>query len=65
VIANPKPGQRVELRYRESLRAICPRGARGVVIVAGCGRPRNHMVRLDDGREMIVPCGHMIKEVPV
>lgn len=64
MIAYPKPGQRVELRYRERLRAICPHGQRGTVVVAGRGKPRNHLVRLDDGRDLIVPCGHLIKEVP-
>lgn len=62
MLASPRIGQRVELRYRESFRPIMPHGARGVVIIASRGRPRNHAVRLDDGREVIVPCGNLIKE---
>ncbi len=61
MLSNPRPGRRVRLAYRLSLRSLFPHGATGVVLVAkGKGRgPRNHLVRLDDGRELIVPAGHL------
>lgn len=61
MLSNPKPGQRVVLHYRESARARMPHGAAGVVEVAGNSRPRNHLVRLDDGRAVVVPAGNLRK----
>jgi hypothetical protein len=61
MLVNPRPGDRVQLRYRASLRSLCPHGATGTIVVAGKGKPRNHLVRLDDGRELMVPCGHITK----
>ncbi len=60
----PRPGQRVMLRYRRPLRdAGMPHGVRGVVLIVGRGPgPRNHLIRLDDGRHMAVPAGHVFKE---
>jgi len=61
MLSNPKPGQRVVLHYRASARGRMPHGARGVVEVPGNARPRNHLVRLDDGRVVVVPAGNLRK----
>jgi hypothetical protein len=61
VIARPKPGRRVALAYRPALRPVCPHGAKGRVLATGKGPgPLNHLVRLDDGRVLVVPCGHLV-----
>ena len=62
MIANPKPGRRVILAYRPSLRGPTGlHGAVGRVAVAGRGPgPRNHLIRLADGRLVVVPCGHLM-----
>lgn len=56
----PKQGQRVELHYRKETRAAAPHLARGVVVKAGKGGgPVNALVRLDDGRMIVVPRGNL------
>ncbi len=69
MLSHPQIGQRVELRYAPARRAVCRsgdgralHGCFGTVLVAGRGRPRNHLIRLDDGREVIVPAGNLRKE---
>ena len=60
MLRNATIGQAVELRYRAPLRPTTGlHGHRGEIVVAGRGRPRNHGVRLDDGRVVIVPAGHV------
>ena len=64
MLVHPKAGQRVELRYRPSMREWGGlHGARGTVeIVAKGPGPRNHQVLLDYGRRVAVPCGNLRKE---
>lgn len=50
---------RAILHYRESLRTITPHGQQGEVIIVGRKRPRNHAVRLDSGRVVVVPAGNL------
>lgn len=59
--ANPRPGQRVQVWYRASLRWLPYHGQVGVVVVASKGRPRNHGVRIGE-REVVVPCGNLRKK---
>jgi hypothetical protein len=59
VIANPRPGARVVLWYAPRARPYFLHAAAGVVVVAGKGRPRNHLVRLDSGALVVVPCGNL------
>ena len=60
MLVNPQKGQPVELRYREKLRALFEHhGKRGVVEIAGRGKPRNHLIRLESGERIVVPCGHL------
>ncbi len=68
MISNPRPGQRVRLHYAtKPARKGCPtkadymphHGALGRVEIAGRGRPRNHGVRLDSGRFVVVPAGNL------
>lgn len=56
-------GQRVELHYSPKYdRSILPHLAQGVALMMGHGRgPHNVLVRLNDGREMIVPCGNVME----
>lgn len=62
MITRPGPGTRVTLAYRPALRPICPHGAADVVLVAGRGKgPKNHLVKLDDGRVLVVPAGHLTR----
>lgn len=64
MLSHPRPGQRVELRYRAETRPVFPwHGAAGVVVTPSHGHPRNHLVRLDCGFLMIVPAGNLVKEV--
>lgn len=57
MMANPRPGDRAQCWYKSR---TMPLHARlGIVVVAGRGRPRNHMVRLDDGALYVVPCGNL------
>lgn len=61
MMANPKKGTRVRLHYRVVMRTVCPHGATGTVEIISRGRPRNHGIRLDDGRLVAVPCGNLVK----
>lgn len=65
MLVNPKPGQRVRLVYAAAKRAFHGlHGERGAVEVAGRGKPRNHLVKLDSGRRVVVPCGNLNAEPP-
>lgn len=60
MLSSPKPGQRVQLWYGHPHRDTMPHhGKAGVVVFAGKGRPRNHLVRLADGTLVIVPAGNI------
>jgi len=60
MIRRAVPGQRVTLRYNKRLRQVCRHLAIGTVIVGAKG-PRNALVRLDDGMEVVVPFGNIFK----
>lgn len=61
MIANPKPGTRVRLAYALKRRKFFTLHDKlGTVVVVGRGRPKNHLVRLDGGGLVVVPCGHLI-----
>lgn len=62
MIWRPRNGQRVELRYKKSMRPHCPHGAHGVVLKAGTGKIINALVMLDSGEQMIVPRGNLFPE---
>ena len=58
---HPKPGLRVRLWYKD--RAMPHHGRIGEVVApAGKGSgPKNHLVRLDCGTEVVVPAGNLNK----
>jgi hypothetical protein len=60
----PRIGQRVRLHYNRRLAssgAAPHAGQPGVVVARKTrGRPRNHLVRLDCGRLLIVPAGNLV-----
>ncbi len=62
MIWHPRPGQRIELRYRPAMRGVCPHGQRGTVEIVASGRIVNCQVWLDDGRRVIVPRGNLRDE---
>lgn len=56
----PAVGTRVLLRY--AWRRAPLRNLSGVVAAASRGPgPRNHLIRLDDGRSVVVPAGQVFK----
>jgi hypothetical protein len=62
MIANPKPGMRVQIWYRAELQEHMPwHGHCGAVEIVGRGKPRNHGVRLDNGKLVAFPCGNLRK----
>jgi hypothetical protein len=38
-------------------------GSRGTVVIAGKGKPRNHLIQLADGQRVVVPAGNLNKIV--
>jgi hypothetical protein len=65
MLSNPRPGQRVRLHYANARRYFFVYyGRSGTVEIAGKGRPRNHLVRLDDGTRVIVPAGNLYPDSP-
>lgn len=61
MLANPKPGQRVQVWYRKDRAAFMPlHGREGTVVVVSRGKPRNHGVMVD-GAVYVVPCGNLRK----
>lgn len=61
MMSNPKPGQRCRLHYATKRRGPL-HGKAGTVEIASKGRPRNHLVQLDDGTRVVVPCGNLQRE---
>ena len=61
MLMHPKFGQRVQCWYKD--RAMPHHGKFGTVIApASKGRgPRNHLIRLEDGAEVVVPAGNLNK----
>ena len=65
MIVFARPGQRVRLRYNRRVRDCVPYHDRtGTVVIASTGKPRNHLVRIDDGPLVVVPCGNLKEENP-
>lgn len=61
MLANPKKGTRVIIRYKKSLAGWMPlHGKTGIVTIASKGKPRNHGVVVD-GVLWVVPCGNLNK----
>lgn len=61
MLANPRPGQRVQVWYRRDRAAFMPlHGKLGSVVVVSRGKPRNHGVKVD-GAVYVVPCGNLRK----
>lgn len=62
MVSNPKPGQRVVLRYaKRRAHLFHLHNAAGVVRIAGKGKPRNHGVEVG-GVIVVVPCGNLTAE---
>lgn len=62
MMANPRHGQIVQVWYRASARPHVDHHAEiGCVVIAGRGRPRNHLVRFADGSHDVFPCGNLRK----
>lgn len=62
MLSNPKVGQKVTLHYCASKRRVgLWHGRTGVIVQRGKGKPRNHLVRLEDGMLVCVPAGHLRK----
>lgn len=59
MLANPRPGDRAQAWYK--VRTMPLHGRVGVVVVAGRGRPRNHLVRFACGEAYVIPCGNLRK----
>ncbi|MBU1001636.1 MAG: hypothetical protein KKE73_03830 [Proteobacteria bacterium] len=58
----PAVGQRVRLHYNPKDASKMPHhGKAGAVVISGRGKPRNHLVRLDNGPLIVVPCGNIYK----
>lgn len=62
MISNPRVGQRVRLHYAKRAIPHFFHGRRGMVVVAGKGKPRNHLVKLDGSILVVVPCGNLMPE---
>ncbi len=64
MMANPRPGQTVQVWYKKSLANWFPlHGKIGVVRIASKGKPRNHGVEID-GQLYVIPCGNLRKVQP-
>jgi len=62
MLANPRQGQIVRIRYRKALRDYMPlHDTIGIVRIVSRGRPRNHGVEIG-GELYVVPCGQLNKE---
>lgn len=61
MLANPKIGTKVLIRYKKSLADWMPlHNKTGIVAIASKGKPRNHGVMVD-GVLWVVPCGNLNK----
>lgn len=65
MICHPKPGTRVRLRYRKQLvtAGMAPHHDQtGRVVLPAKRRPLNHVVEMESGELVNVPCGYLMKE---
>lgn len=61
MISYPKPGDRVELHYRDH--SFFRHLQVGEILIPGKGPgPINHLVLLDNGEKVVVPRGNLFKE---
>jgi hypothetical protein len=58
MLANPKSGQTIILRYRDHSHPL--HLTTGRVVIVGRGKPRNHGVMVGGGM-FVVPCGQIFK----
>ena len=63
MLSHPQPGQRVVIHYASRALPMPHHGATGTVVIAGKGKPRNHLIQLADGQRVVVPAGHLNKLV--
>jgi len=61
MMLNPTPGQRIQIWYRKSNSHLPYHGKHGYVLMAGRGKPRNHLISVR-GVPVVVPCGNVRKE---
>ena len=59
MIANPHLGKLVKIWYRESNQHLPYHGLKGHVMIASKGKPRNHLIRVTGGPDVVVPCGNL------
>lgn len=59
MIASPKLGQLVRIWYRPSNRHLPYHDKIGHVMVSGRGKPRNHLIGVIGGPDVVVPCGNL------
>lgn len=60
MIASPKIGQQVRIRYNKRISAFMPMHDKiGRVTLSSRGKPRNHEVEVD-GVRYCVPCGNLM-----
>jgi len=59
MISYPKINQYVMVWYRQSNRHLPYHGQTGRVVLAGRGRPRNHLLKMQTGEMVSVPCGNL------
>lgn len=59
MLANPKPGQKVQINYKDKTMPL--QGKKGEVQIVGKGKPRNHGIKID-GTLYVIPCGNLIKQ---
>lgn len=65
MISNPRPGQRVQVWYNAKAAPHMPyHGKFGTVQLVSRGKPRNHLIQMDDGAVIGVPCGNIRPENP-
>ncbi len=60
MLINPRPGTPCRIHYARSYAHLMPyHGAEGRIVLSSQGRPRNHLVELNDGRRVVVPAGNL------
>ena len=62
MIAHPKVGQRVRVRYAKHYREMMPyHDCIGIVRIVAHYRPLNHGIEIG-GRIIVIPCGNLMRE---
>jgi hypothetical protein len=62
MIANPRIGQPVRIRYNKRIAEFMPLHNKvGIITLRSAGRPRNHEVEIE-GARYCVPCGNLIAQ---